>query len=388
MTSFLIRKFIKDSENIHSEKVREHYGTLSSLVGIVCNVFLFALKFTMGILSNSIAITSDAFNNLSDSASCIITLFGYKMAAKPADRDHPFGHGRIEYLTSLIIAAIIMVVGFELLKTSFDKVLHPETITFSWIVLVSLLFSIILKWWISGFNRKIGKKINNQAMLATAADSSNDMIATSATVISLIASLFLPFPLDGLMGILVSGFVFYAGYGIIKETLNLLIGEAADPSVVLKIHELMLSRPEILGIHDMVIHNYGPGKMIGSVHAEVNSERAMLELHDAIDDIEKEINEKLRISMVIHMDPIDMYDEQILEKRTMIIKIVQEIYQGLTIHDFRIMGEHGQENLVFDVLVPFDCKLKDSEIQSSIDCKLVQLQERYKTVITFDRSYI
>ena len=387
MTEWLIHRFIPDYEQTEDPKVRQRYGTLSSLTGIACNLVLFVVKLVMGMLSNSIAITSDAFNNLSDSASCIVTLFGYKLAAKPADKDHPFGHGRMEYLTSLVLAAVILFVGFELLSGSVDKIIHPQPIHFSLAVLLSLLASIGLKLWMCGFNRKLGNRIQSGVMLATAQDSLNDVAATFATVISLLLSLVTDLPVDGVMGIIVSLFVFVCGYGIIKDTVNQLLGQPADPQLVRNIRQVMLSRPQILGIHDMIIHSYGPGNLIGSAHAEVSSSGDLLQIHDTIDEIEKQIYEQLHVMMTIHMDPIETDSPQVAEGRQLITRILGQIDPSLTFHDFRIVSGPTHTNLIFDVVVPFDCPLSFDQIRRQVEEQLAAQPETWYAVITFDRDY-
>ena len=387
MTEWLIHRFIPDYEQTEDPKVRQRYGTLSSLTGIACNLVLFVVKLVMGMLSNSIAITSDAFNNLSDSASCIVTLFGYKLAAKPADKDHPFGHGRMEYLTSLVLAAVILFVGFELLSGSVDKIIHPQPVHFSLAVLLSLLASIGLKLWMCGFNRKLGNRIQSGVMLATAQDSLNDVAATFATVISLLLSLVTDLPVDGVMGIIVSLFVFVCGYGIIKDTVNQLLGQPADPQLVRNIRQVMLSRPQILGIHDMIIHIYGPGNLIGSAHAEVSSSGDLLQIHDTIDEIEKQIYEQLHVMMTIHMDPIETDSPQVAEGRQLITRILGQIDPSLTFHDFRIVSGPTHTNLIFDVVVPFDCPLSFDQIRRQVEEQLAAQPETWYAVITFDRDY-
>ena len=290
MTNLLVKIFIKNADDINNDKVREHYGMLSSFVGIFCNICLFVIKFLMGILSNSIAITSDAFNNLSDCVSCVITLFGYRLAAKPADKDHPFGHGRMEYIVSIIISFLIFLVGFELLKTSFDKLIHPNTIVYSNIVLIIMIITVLVKIWMSMFNKKLGKKINNTAMIATATDSMNDVIATSTTIIALVLSRFTSLPVDGVMGIVVSFFILYSGYGILNDTLSDLLGKPADKETVKDIEKIICDHDDIIGIHDLIIHDYGPGKAIGSCHVEVEANADFVKTHDLIDEIEKEIS--------------------------------------------------------------------------------------------------
>lgn len=387
MTKFLVRTFIKDSENVTDLRVRGKYGTLSSIVGIICNILLFALKYTIGTLSNSISIVSDAFNNLSDGASCIVTLLGYKMAAKPADKNHPFGHGRMEYLVSLIIAAVILVMGLELLQDSFNKVLHPEDVRFSAAALIALIASIGVKLWMSVFNTQLGNKINSSAMLATAKDSRSDVFATAAAALALICSMVTDFPIDGIMGLLVSVLILKAGLEIIKDTVDELLGKPADPELIEKIRGIVCSDERIIGVHDMIIHSYGPGNIIGNCHAEVKSTEDFVAAHDLIDRIEHEIHKKLKIAMTIHMDPIEVDNEQINACRRLLADILSGISDGLKFHDFRTVTGDTRVNLIFDLVVPFEIDYSDDELKSMIDEALSGESTRYYTVITFDRDY-
>lgn len=387
MTEFLVRRFIKNGGDINDPAVRRNYGTLSSVTGIICNIILFLLKYIMGTLSGSISIISDAFNNLSDSASCIVTLLGYKMASKPADKDHPFGHGRMEYLTALFIAVLILIVAFELLKNSVDKIIHPEKLTFSIVVFASLIVSIAVKLWMSYFNTGLGKKINSSVMLATARDSRTDVIATSATCISILSALVTDIPVDGFMGIVVSVFIFKSGIDIVKDTVDELLGGPADPETADEIRKIILKNEKIIGMHDLLIHNYGPGNMIGSCHAEVESTEDFLEVHDIIDTLEREIHDSLNIMMTIHMDPVETDNEYVNKLRKMIKGIVGNIDSSLHIHDFRVVPGDTHTNLIFDIVVPYECEHSQDEIKSIIDEKLAEKEKHYYTVITFDREY-
>lgn len=388
MTNLLVKIFIKNADDINNDKVREHYGMLSSFVGIFCNICLFVIKFLMGILSNSIAITSDAFNNLSDCVSCVITLFGYRLAAKPADKDHPFGHGRMEYIVSIIISFLIFLVGFELLKTSFDKLIHPNTIVYSNIVLIIMIITVLVKIWMSMFNKKLGKKINNTAMIATATDSMNDVIATSTTIIALVLSRFTSLPVDGVMGIVVSFFILYSGYGILNDTLSDLLGKPADRETVENIEKIICDHDDIIGIHDLIIHDYGPGKAIGSCHVEVEANADFVKTHDLIDEIEKEIGAKLHIMMTLHMDPVDTSDELTKFYKEKVNAIVKNINSEMTIHDFRIVSGPTHNNLIFDCVIPFDCKYSKEEIKKMIDDQLQEDGKQIFTVITFDSQFV
>ena len=384
MVNFLIKTFIKNSENTENPKIRQKYGTLSSIVGIICNVLLFLIKYAMGTLSHSISIVSDAFNNLSDCAGCLVTLLGYKMASKPADKNHPFGHGRMEYLTSLIIAALIIFVGIELLKNSVEKIINPVEIRFSFAVLFSLVFSIAVKLWMAVFNAELGKKINSSVLTATAKDSKSDVIATSATLIALICSLFTALPVDGVMGLLVSVFILKSGYDIVKDTVDELLGKPADPEIINHIKEYVLKNDKIIGIHDLIIHSYGPGNMIGSCHVEVKSNESFTEVHDIVDSIEREIHNNLNILMTIHMDPIEVNDMLTNKCKKLVNNIIHSIDSSLDLHDFRIVSGESHTNLIFDLVVPFECKYSNEELKQKIDMQLSKENINYYTVIVFD----
>lgn len=387
MTDILVKLFVKNSNEINNPVVRQKYGTLSSIVGIICNLILFGLKYLIGTLANSISIISDAFNNLSDCASCLVTLFGYKLASKPADKDHPFGHGRIEYLTSLIIAVIVVLVGIELLESSVKKIITPEEVTFSIAALLALIFSIGVKLWMSFFNMKLGKKINSTVMIATAKDSRSDVIATAASLIALVASVFTDLPIDGIMGIIVSVFILKAGYEILKDTVDELLGKPADPEIVEEIKSYVTEDEKIIGIHDLVIHNYGPGNMIGSCHVEVSANEDFMVVHDIVDEIERKIMREMGIIMTIHMDPVLTDDKMTNNAKALVEKIISEIDGSLTIHDFRIVYGETHTNLIFDTVVPYECKLDNETIKAEIDKKLANEEINYYTVIVFDREY-
>lgn len=387
LNNLLVKKFVRDYDDIDNPAVRESYGMLSSIVGIVCNVMLCVSKFVIGTLANSISIVSDGFNNLSDCASCVVTMFGYKMAAKPADKDHPFGHGRIEYLTSLVIAMAIIVVGSQLFRNSMVKVINPESVVFSYAALAVLILSIVVKIWMGLFNRNLGKRINSSVMLATSKDSLSDVFATAATVIALVASLWTDIPLDGIMGIVVSVFILFSGFGIVKETVDQLLGQPADEELVNKIKELVSESSFSLGMHDLIIHSYGPGNLIGSVHIEVDSMGNIMDIHDAIDELERNIFEELKVRITIHMDPIERNNEHTNLCRDKLNKIIEEINPKLSMHDFRVVSGPSHTNFIFDLVLPYDCKMTEEFIKSEIDRKLTRERERYYTVITFDRSF-
>ncbi|MGI6031158.1 MAG: cation diffusion facilitator family transporter [Eubacteriales bacterium] len=388
MTDLLVRTFVPDYKNIHSPAVRERYGILSSGVAIVCNLLLFAAKLLMGLISGSIAIIGDAFNNLSDVGSGVVTYIGFRMASQPADEEHPFGHGRIEYISGLVIAFFILMVGVEVLKTSFDKILHPEDIVFSPIVIATLVLSIGVKLWMGRFNGILGNRIDSQTMKAAAADSMSDCISTGATTLGVIAAGFLPFSIDGWLGLMVGCFILYAGYGIVKDTISPLLGQRPDADLVKQVEKELLSYDIIEGVHDLIIHDYGPGRMMGSAHVEVPANSDILMAHDIIDNAEKRIQATLHIPFVLHLDPIVTDCEEVNELRRQLNLIVSRIDTEMSIHDFRMVQGHTHTNLIFDVLVPHTYREKNSTLKKAIDAEVKRLDPNYFTVITFDRSYI
>ncbi len=387
MTEFLLKTFVKNYQKAENNEVRKHVGFLSSIVGLICNIFLFLAKYIMGTISNSIAIVSDGFNNLSDCLSNIITLVSYKLAAQPADKDHPFGHGRIEYLSSLIIAVIIMLVGFSFLKTSFIKILHPEKVNFNTITVISLAISIVVKIWMGFFNKKLGEKYNSSIMLATSKDSINDSYITLVTLSSLFISLFTTLPVDGVIGCLVSILILKAGYEIIKDTVDTLIGTKADEETVQAITDLVLSHDDVIGIHDLIVHNYGPGRLICSLHAEVDSKRDMLEVHDTIDLIERQLYEKLNIMASIHMDPVEVDNPLVIKYKQLVTDIIEEIDPELSFHDFRIVTGPTHTNLIFDLVVTHDYIGSTKELKNKIESKIKEKDDSLFTVISIDTQF-
>lgn len=387
MVNWLIKTFVKDYENVTDNQVRGRYGMLSSFVGIFCNILICSAKFIIGSLVHSISIISDGFNNLSDCASCIVTMFGYKMASKPADKDHPFGHGRMEYLTSLIIAAVIVLVGGELLKTSVTKIIHPTEVKFTVVAVVVLVLSIAIKIWMGYFNNKLGRRINSSVMLATAKDSFSDVAATSATLIALFASIWTDLPIDGVMGVIVSVIILIAGFGIIRETVDQLLGKPADEELVEQLKKVVKDNNVSLGMHDLIIHSYGPGNLIGSVHVEVDAKGDILSIHDAIDELEREIYEKLQIQMTIHMDPVETDNEVLITYRTRMNTLIKNINSKLSMHDFRMVAGPTHTNLIFDVVIPYDEKCDENEIRESIRKELSKEDSTFYAVITFDKSF-
>lgn len=387
MTNFLIKRFIKDYENIQKTSVRSAYGKLSGVVGIVCNVLLCAVKLAAGLISGSVAITADAVNNLSDASSSIISLLGFKLAERPADDEHPYGHGRYEYLSGLMVALLIMIIGVELLKSSVDKILHPERVMFSVATACVLLFSIVLKLWMAFFNTKMGKTINSGTLEATAADSRNDVITTSAVLIAAIASKFTNVELDGFMGAAVALFILYSGFGLVKDTLDPILGKAPEPETVKAIKEKILSYPGVLGTHDLMVHDYGPGRQFASVHVEMAAESDVLESHDVIDNIERDFLKNDGIHMLVHYDPISASDSETSELRNWIAEKIKEIDCRLTIHDLRIAKGKTHTNVIFDCVVPYDTGIEEKEIKKRINNMVQENYPDHFCVITIDRSY-
>jgi len=388
MISILAKRFIKDYNNMKSPHVRHSYGMLCGIVGIVLNILLFAGKFLAGTISHSIAITADAINNLSDAGSSFITLAGFKLASQKPDPDHPYGHGRIEYLSGLFVSLLIILMAVELIKTSFNKIIHPTETTISPLVIIILVASILVKLYMSVYNSKVGKQIDSAALLATAADSRGDMLATLLVLISSAIAYFFGIQIDGYCGLLVGLFILYAGFNAAKDTINPLLGKAPDKEYVEKIEEIVTSHDLILGIHDMMIHDYGPGRVVVSLHAEVPSDGDILEMHDLIDHIEHDLSEMCNCEAVIHMDPISVNDPETAELKEKIRSIITSIDEKLQFHDFRIVKGPTHTNLLFDVLVPYKFPIKDSELIVMIDRKVKELNPTYFIVVKVDHTYI
>lgn len=387
MMKLLINRFIKNKEDVHTPYVREQYGRLTSIVGILNNIILFIGKFIIGTLVKSVSITADAVNNLSDAGSSIISLVSFKLSSKPADEEHPFGHARYEYIASMVVAVFILILGIELIRTSFDKIIHPEAIEFSMISIVILLFSICIKTWMYLYNKKYGKLIQSSVMQATAADSLSDCLSTSAVLISTILSPLIHFNLDGYMGIIVAAFIIITGVKIIKSTLDVLLGSSPSKEFVEEIVSFIKAYDGVLGIHDLMIHDYGPQRCFGSVHVEVSSSVDVFTSHDMIDNIERAIQAKLHIQMVIHMDPIDMEDETTNAMRNYVKDMVVSIDENLSIHDFRMVSGDTHTNLIFDCVVPYHVQMSNTDILAKINQAIAKLDKTYYVVITFDRAY-
>lgn len=388
MTDFLVHKFIKDSTNIESTEVRTRYGMLASVVGIFCNVLLFSVKLTIGLILSSLAVTADAFNNLSDAASSIISFIGVKMAGKPADAEHPFGHGRIEYIAALIVSFLVIEVGFTFFKSSISKILHPEEISFDLVPFVILILSILVKLWMAFFNNKLGKRIDSKVMLATAADSLGDVITTSATVLSIIICHFTSINVDAIAGLIVSAIVIWSGISIAKDTLEPLIGERVPAELYQKITDIVESYDGIVGTHDLIVHNYGPNRSMATIHAEVPNDINIDVSHEIIDKIERDVKKDLNILLVIHMDPVEMRDEEVLSLREKTSRIVHALDPELNFHDFRVLKENEQRNLIFDLVIPDSYSEKDANrVMHQLVSLLHEMDGNVECIITLDRSF-
>ena len=388
MTEFLVNKFIKDSANIESTEVRTRYGMLASVVGIFCNVLLFSVKLAIGLILSSLAVTADAFNNLSDAASSIISFVGVKMAGKPADAEHPFGHGRIEYIAALIVSFLVIEVGFTFFKSSISKIMHPEEITFDPVPFIILILSILVKLWMAFFNNKLGKRIDSKVMLATTADSLGDVITTSATVISIVICHFTSINVDAIAGLIVSGIVIWSGVSIAKDTLEPLIGQRVPSELYQKITDMVESYEGIVGAHDLIVHNYGPNRSMATIHAEVPNDVSIEASHEIIDRIERDAKKELNILLVIHMDPVEMRDEEVLELRDKTSHIVHALDPELHFHDFRVLKENEQKNLIFDLVVPDSYTEKDANrVMHQLIALLHEMEKNVDCIITLDRSF-
>lgn len=389
MTNFILRKFVKDYENVQDDQVRTRYVVAASIVGILCNVLLFAGKFLSGIFMQSIAVTADAFNNLSDAASSIISYVGMKMASKPADEEHPFGHGRIEYISAFIVAFLVIEVGFSLLKTSIDKILHPEEVVFQVIPFVMLGISVLVKFWLGRFNKKLGTSVNAKVLEATAADCFGDMTVTSATMAAILIGYFFKINIDGIAGLIVSGLVMWAGVNIAKDTLEPLIGAAVDPEFCKLLTSKVEAYDGIVGTHDLIVHNYGPNRSMASIHAEVPRDVDIEQSHEIIDRIEREVSRELGIFLVIHMDPVETKDEELLQLKKKLHHIMQAIDEKVSFHDFRMVNGEEQINLIFDVVIPYSYTNEQrKETLARIRSMVKQVDARYECVITVDHSYV
>lgn len=386
-SNFLVKRFVKNYDNVSDIKVRGAYANLAGIVGIVTNLVLFIIKLSVGLFSNSISILADAFNNLSDAASSIITIIGFKMANKPADAEHPFGHGRIEYITAMIVSFMVMLVGLQFVKTSFQKIINPTLVTFELWPFILLLISIGFKFWLSKFNKSIGNKINSSTLKATATDAMGDVFTSTTVVISFLISKFTTLPIDGYIGIVVALAIVYSGFSLIKETLSPLLGEPPDPVLVSDITDMVMSYDNITGIHDLIVHNYGPGRIMASIHAEIPSNIDIMEIHHIIDTAEREISKKLNIYLVIHMDPICVDTDEIIEARNIVKDVLSKYKDVKSFHDFRVVGENSNKNLIFDIEVSPTClanEIASAKLLDNIEKDIKEKSPEYRCVITVD----
>ena len=388
MTEFLVRTFVKDYKKTEDTQVRTRYGLMASIVGICCNVLLFSAKLLVGMLVNSISVTADAFNNLSDAASSVIGFIGVKMAGKPADEDHPFGHGRMEYIAAFIVAFLVIQVGFSFLKTSIGKIIHPEEMTFKAVSVAILLLSVCVKLWMAFFNNTLGKRIQSAVMKATAADSLGDVVTTSATILSILVYGIWGLNIDGIIGIAVSVIVMWAGIKIAKDTLTPLIGEPIDPKLYVEITEFVESYDGIIGSHDLIVHNYGPSRSMASIHAEVPNDVDIEVSHEIIDAIEREAVRKFGIFLVIHMDPVETKDSRVMEFGNMLHHVLQEIDTRISFHDFRMVEGKNKINLIFDLVVPREYNRKKKDwLKEEVTKKVTEIDKRCCLIITAESGF-
>ena len=386
----IINKFVKDNSNVKDDKVRNSYGVFGGIIGILINVLLFIIKLSVGLIVSSIAIMADAFNNLSDAASSLITILGFKLSNKPADREHPFGHGRIEYLSALIVAFMVMLVGIQFIKSSFERIINPSPVIFELVPFVLLFVSIFLKVWLSKFNKFIGDKINSAALKASSIDALGDVFTSTCVSISFLAANFTSFPIDGYIGMVVALFVVYSGFSLVKDTISPLLGEAPDPELVNSIKEMVLSYDNIFGTHDLIIHNYGPGKCMASIHAEIPSDISVVTIHEIVDKAEREISTALRIYLVIHIDPICIIEGEVKETYEEVLSLIKSHDYIESIHDFRFVGEGEIKNLIFDVVVDpsKEYPVTDLELIDKISESIKKYHPSYNCIITVDKHFL
>lgn len=388
MTEWLVRRFVKNYQESDDPKVRMAYGKFAGVVGIVCNVLLCLGKGVAGLVSGSVSIVADAVNNLSDASSNIISLLGFKLAGKPADSGHPYGHGRYEYLSGLLVAVLIVVIGVELVKSSIEKIANPEPTDFSWVVVGILIASILVKLWMALFNRTIGRRIGSTTLEATAIDSRNDVVTTAAVLAALLVSHYTDFELDGWAGLVVGAFIVWSGIGLVRDTVNPLLGTAPSPELVEHIRSKIMGYPGVLGTHDLMVHDYGPGRQFASVHVEMAAEADVLASHDVIDNIEQDFLREDGLVMTIHFDPIVTADESVNNLRHWLESLVKGIDERLSIHDLRTVPGPTHTNVIFDCLKPHEVELTDAELREKI-CALVEKEHpEYSCKITVDASYV
>lgn len=387
MRTLLIKTFVKDYENTKDPAVRESYGKLAGIVGILSNLLLCILKIGIGLIFKSIAILADGINNLADASSSIITLVGFRLASKPADEDHPYGHARIEYITGLIVSLVIIFLGFQLFMSSVDKIRNPEPLEFSILTVAVLILAILIKVWQALFNIKIGTLIHSATLKATGADSRNDVIATSAVLISLLVEKLTNLQLDGWMGAVVALFIIYSGIQLVKETSAPLLGQAPDPELVKSIHDRAVEFEGVLGIHDLIVHDYGPGRIFASIHVEVDADGDILASHDMIDNIERVLSRDLKIHLTVHMDPIDTKDPVLRRMKEDLQKIVDEMEDVQNFHDLRVVPGYSHTNFIFDIVISPECIKKETDLCKYIQGKVSEIDPKYCCVITVDHAY-
>lgn len=381
----MIDKFVKNNTVVEDERVRNSYILLGGIGGIIVNAILSLVKLIIGFLVKSIAITADAVNNMSDAISSVITIVGFKMASKPADEEHPYGHGRIEYISALIVAFLVMLVGFEFVKSSIEKILHPEKVHFELIPFIILLISITFKLWLSSFNKAIGERIDSKALKAASVDALGDVFTSSCVVISFLVSKFTDFPVDGILGLIVALFILYSGFNLVKDTINPLLGEAPDKKVLENIKNMLLKYEHISGVHDLIIHNYGPGRCMATVHAEVPSDADIMTVHEEIDRAEREVSEKLKINLVIHMDPLCVITGENKKTYEEVQRIINSYEELVSIHDFRVVGDGDKKIVLFDVVAKLNLRTQtEQDIKDLIINELKKEHPYYKFVITVD----
>ena len=384
--NFLVRRFIKNYQDTKDASVRTSVGKLSGIVGILNNLFLFVIKFMIGTIVHSVSIQADGVNNLTDAGSNIISILSFHLANKPADKDHPFGHERTETIASLFVGILILVLGFETAKESISKVIHPGSIDFRIVSVIILIISIIVKFWMYTYNKKLSKTYDSSLLEATALDSISDVCGTTAVLVSTLLSPVLHFNLDGYMGIVVSGIILYGAYGLLRDMINSLIGEAPDPELVHNIVDRIMAHPAILGVHDMMLHNYGPNKIFASAHVEVDSSKDIFETHDHIDNIEREVKENMNIDLVLHMDPVKVNDPETELYRAKVVEAIHQIDPKWGFHDFRIVSGPTHVNLVFDLVIPFEEKYTQEEIEEML-LKHIESDKKIYLVLTIDHPY-
>ncbi|WP_125154035.1 cation diffusion facilitator family transporter [Clostridium rectalis] len=390
LSKFLVKKFIKNYQDTDKSSVRNAYGFLASIIGIISNSLLFAVKLFIGIISHSISVTADAFNNLSDATSSLITMLGFKLASKPPDEEHPFGHGRIEYISGLFVSFMVILVGFEFIKSSYSRITNPVNVKFQLLPFILILLSILIKVWLSRFNKYIGKTINSSALQASSFDALSDVITSSCVALSFIISKWTSIPIDGYIGILISLFIIYSGYSLIKDTLNPLLGESPDPQLVNKIINGILSYKHITGVHDLIIHNYGPSKCMATVHAEVPDTISIVKIHEIIDMAERQLSDDLNIILVIHMDPINTNNKEVTFARNELEKLIEPYPMIKSIHDFRIVGQGESKNLIFDIVIDYSQNLTnefEDKIKRDLDNEIKKIHPKYNAIITIDRDF-